>query len=976
MLTCSHECVYPPHLACVGEAYFYHAAKDTVTRDHPLDDFYRTLYATYLAAAAEARAAGRHPPERGDPTLRARAHEAAELARRAAAQAQAVGGGAAAQGAAAAEGGQPAAAAVSAQAAVQTIMQMAAAAGGQQQLSKVSEALLPLIRSGMLEQPQTPASPGGQATAAAVAAGQSPGADPAELRRLVEKMDAAAAETSALAAEKARVQAEADAMIAELSARMDTEKAKHRAELERLEQQLAERGAAREQAAAAAAAAAAKAANAEAGMATSVRGRAAELRATLGSLHTDVGQLNLWVFNKLQAVAQASDRAHAKALEDAARISGLEEARLELERGLAPLEAERRRLFNELLRLKGNIRVFARVRPPNPKELKSRDDMAVSFPDGGKAGARRLLRLGGLNSGQTREYEFDRVFSTDEPQEAVFADVAPLVQSVLDGFNVAIFAYGQTGSGKTYTMEGPAGDRGVTYRAFELLFSITEQSRSSYAFRVSVMEVYNEQLRDLLREKQAVDDGDVRGAAEKPSRLKATKHDIKTDDTGCVVVSDMSEVDVESAGDFVALMERASRNRSTGATAMNAHSSRSHLIMMIHVTSHTTVEGRPVAVTSKLSLIDLAGSERQSKTQSQGERLAEAKHINKSLSALGDVISALTSKERHVPYRNSKLTHLLSDSLGPNESKTLLFVNCSPVAGNAHESNCSLQFASRARNVDLSSGGAAGAMVKKWKAAAQQAKRDRERLSAAASNEAAVLKEQAAEAKGLREELARQAAASKAQGSKLQEAAIRSKGAEESRDAALAEAAQERAVCDQVRKQLEAERASNAKDLDALRKQAKELKRELKEATSRPPSQGSSAGEGAAELREQVRLLTDINQQLLDKSKSLKREKRAANERTDAIAAAASAAGVVLPAHLGATTAATPALSVAAVGTAGGKNKALRRARRGGKGSGGGSAAPPLGSRSALLNAVAPPPPPPRPPSSASVSGRSTLARG
>eukprot|EP00898_Chlorokybus_atmophyticus_P003645 jgi/Chlat1/4281/Chrsp29S04553 len=236
----------------------------------------------------------------------------------------------------------------------------------------------------------------------------------------------------------------------------------------------------------------------------------------------------------------------------------------------------------------------------------------------------------------------------------------------MDGFNVCVFAYGQTGSGKTHTMEGTTADRGLTHRAFAELFRIAQETWGvyRYKFRVTMMEIYNETIRDLLV-KKGTDD---------------KKHDIKTAEDGSTYVSDVETHNVATPEDFVDLLKNGSRNR------------------------------------SKLSLVDLAGSERLSKTEATGDRLKESLHINKSLSALGDVVAALTSNSGkqgggHVPYRNSKLTHLLADSLG-NDSKTLLFVNCSPAAHNAPETACSLMFAARARNVDLSGHNSGGRRFK------------------------------------------------------------------------------------------------------------------------------------------------------------------------------------------------------------------------------------------------------------------------
>ncbi|KAK3240976.1 hypothetical protein CYMTET_49229 [Cymbomonas tetramitiformis] len=361
----------------------------------------------------------------------------------------------------------------------------------------------------------------------------------------------------------------------------------------------------------------------------------------------------------------------------------LTQAVVECEARMGPLIRERRRLFNEVMRAKGNIRVFCRVRPLSDAETQAGAADSVSFPE--DDGAKRHIHL--QTSATGKPFAFDRVFQPDISQEEVFADVQPLIQAVMDGWNVCVFAYGQTGSGKTHTMEGSEGNRGVTVRAFEELFELAQQSWGiySYDFKVSIIEIYNETIRDLLVKK---------GGASK-------KHDIKTNEAGQVYITDLSHATATGPADFKELMRTAGKNRSTGATKMNEGSSRSHLVMGITVTMSNKASGE--TLTSKLSLVDLAGSERQDKTGATGERLKESLHINKSLSALGDVISALTARHAHVPFRNSKLTHLLCDSLG-NDCKTLLFVNVSPASTNLSESACSLQFAARARNVDLSGG--------------------------------------------------------------------------------------------------------------------------------------------------------------------------------------------------------------------------------------------------------------------------------
>ncbi|XP_077982296.1 kinesin-like protein KIFC3 [Glandiceps talaboti] len=337
----------------------------------------------------------------------------------------------------------------------------------------------------------------------------------------------------------------------------------------------------------------------------------------------------------------------------------------------------RKKFHNELVEIKGNIRVFCRVRP-SIKE------------DGGGLMARIVVThdedddgvLFVTNKGRTTSYEVDKVFAPASTQEMVFDEVKHLVVSCVDGYNVCIFAYGQTGSGKTYTMEGPPGDRGINQRALQLLFAEKEEREQDwdYIITVSMMEIYNEMLRDLLS-------GDP-----------TYKMDIKMNHDGGLYVPGLKYLTVETVDEVNQVLELAKINRATASTNMNEHSSRSHAMLCITVTgTNKTTGSRAVG---RLNLVDLAGSERVSKSGADGARLKEAQNINKSLSALGDVIHALRNKQGHIPYRNSKLTYLLQDSLG-GDSKTLMVVQVAPVEKNVGETSSSLSFAQRVRSVEL-----------------------------------------------------------------------------------------------------------------------------------------------------------------------------------------------------------------------------------------------------------------------------------
>uniref|UniRef100_A0A0E0CU30 Kinesin motor domain-containing protein n=1 Tax=Oryza meridionalis TaxID=40149 RepID=A0A0E0CU30_9ORYZ len=334
--------------------------------------------------------------------------------------------------------------------------------------------------------------------------------------------------------------------------------------------------------------------------------------------------------------------------------------------------AKRKKLHNIVEETKGNIRVFCRCRPLSKDETSSGYKCAVDF-DGAKDGDIAIVNGGAAK----KTFKFDRVYMPTDNQADVYADASPLVTSVLDGYNVCIFAYGQTGTGKTFTMEGTERDRGVNYRTLEELFKIAEERKETvtYSISVSVLEVYNEQIRDLL--------------ASSPSSKKL---EIKQASEGSHHVPGIVEAKVENIKEVWDVLQAGSNARAVGSNNVNEHSSRSHCMLCIMVRAENLMNGECTR--------NLAGSERLAKTDVQGERLKEAQNINRSLSALGDVISALATKNSHIPYRNSKLTHLLQDSLG-GDSKALMFVQISPSNNDVSETLSSLNFASRVRRIEL-----------------------------------------------------------------------------------------------------------------------------------------------------------------------------------------------------------------------------------------------------------------------------------
>ncbi|OVA05594.1 Kinesin [Macleaya cordata] len=343
---------------------------------------------------------------------------------------------------------------------------------------------------------------------------------------------------------------------------------------------------------------------------------------------------------------------------------------------------ERKELYNKVLELKGNIRVFCRCRPLNAEEVAGGASMSIDF-ESAKDGELTVLS----NGAPKKVFKFDSVFSPQADQADVFEDTAPFATSVLDGYNVCVFAYGQTGTGKTFTMEGTEEARGVNYRTLEELFRIMRDRQGQYRYEisVSVLEVYNEQIRDLLVP------GSLPGVGAKRLEIRQVAEGIHH-------VPGLVEAHVSDMNEVWDVLQTGSNARAVGATNANEHSSRSHCIHCVMVKGENLINGE--CTRSKLWLVDLAGSERVAKTDVQGERLKEAQNINRSLSALGDVISALATKSPHIPFRNSKLTHLLQDSLG-GDSKALMFVQVSPNENDLSETLCSLNFASRVRGIEL-----------------------------------------------------------------------------------------------------------------------------------------------------------------------------------------------------------------------------------------------------------------------------------
>ena len=385
---------------------------------------------------------------------------------------------------------------------------------------------------------------------------------------------------------------------------------------------------------------------------------------------------------KLEAELAALGVAAKQGVEAAGKVKGLEtENKKLLDENKVLTEnynterVLRKKYFNMVEDMKGKIRVYCRARPLSGTEtsrgnvsvLNSQDEYSISVQ------TQRGIK----------DFQFDQVFMENSTQEKIFEDTNNLVQSAVDGYNVCIFAYGQTGSGKTFTMIGDKEQNfpGIAPRAFNRIFDLIHELKSKYDISVTayMLELYNERLIDLFA---------------KPGTSSDDKMEVKVDKKGLVWVKGAAIKEAHNAKELYALFDEGSKNRHTASTKMNADSSRSHLVISIVMESTNKTTGQTIK--GKLSLVDLAGSERVGKTGASADQLKEAMSINKSLSALGDVISALSSEQQFIPYRNNKLTMLMQDSLGGN-AKTLMFVNISPADYNQDESVISLTYASRVK---------------------------------------------------------------------------------------------------------------------------------------------------------------------------------------------------------------------------------------------------------------------------------------
>ena len=332
-----------------------------------------------------------------------------------------------------------------------------------------------------------------------------------------------------------------------------------------------------------------------------------------------------------------------------------------------------------------NVKVFCRIRPENEKELQSgfSQCLSVTSPTSLKIKTdQQPLHTQSDSTPQYQEFTFDSVFPQTTPQSQIFNETAkPLITSALNGINCTLFCYGQTSSGKTFTMEGIKDDlhlKGIIPRTMDYIFELIPQSSNELEFSIKCQyyQIYNEKIQDLLD----------------PHKTDLT---IREDKSKGIWIEDCTEVYVSSKEEMKEVFQCGNNNRVVSATEMNKGSSRSHSLFCVTVFQRNVITGSTQS--GKMCFVDLAGSEKMSKTRIDGgSGLKEAQNINKSLMTLGMVINALTDNASHVPYRDSKLTRVLQESLGGN-SLTTLIVTCSANGYNQSESLSTLRFGQRAK---------------------------------------------------------------------------------------------------------------------------------------------------------------------------------------------------------------------------------------------------------------------------------------
>ncbi len=392
-------------------------------------------------------------------------------------------------------------------------------------------------------------------------------------------------------------------------------------------------------------------------------------------------------------------------------------------------------------------------------EFLSNEELVVHPPEIEKSRMGRLSQGHSSHGSESRAFTFDRVFPPPSTQQQCFEEVAELLPLVLQGTNVCVFAYGQTGSGKTYTMEGTSTEQGLNYRALNELFAAMEARvpQVSFEVHVSCLEIYNDTLTDLLSQySQSVTVAEALDNEFSPNTLRNVPFKkelaVREGDRG-MYVKNITRLETKSAQEVKRVLIGSLARRRTASTALNMRSSRSHVVLTVEVEAHDQLSDRVSC--GKLSLVDLAGSERVKKSGASGEQLIEASFINKSLSALGNVLRALGDANEggsdsnahsrqqqssswggeeiasarggempsYVPYRDSKLTYFLKDTLSAG-GRTVMFVHTSPAARHQAETLCSLRFGANVRRVKLGSAvsNTRGGVMSKYRRMAEAAK--------------------------------------------------------------------------------------------------------------------------------------------------------------------------------------------------------------------------------------------------------------
>ncbi|KAF0991534.1 hypothetical protein HZS_4555, partial [Henneguya salminicola] len=381
-------------------------------------------------------------------------------------------------------------------------------------------------------------------------------------------------------------------------------------------------------------------------------------------------------------------------------LANLKKELIFCKRELGKSDIERRQLHHRIMELRGTIRVCCRVRPVLPKENEMQTYCSdYNLLDSTMTIYSRNLRenVTGTKVDSTKyDFNFDRLFGPSCNQQEIFDEIDPLIQSALDGYSVCVFAYGQTGSGKTYTMEGDftnPSNVGLIQRSVDKIFNSIPLMKCKgweYIVTASFFEIYNENIRDLLVNNSSKS---ISNKLEVKMVNHLTEKQLKKNaitDNSDIFISNLTLVEVDNCNKLKELLTVADRNRTVASTKCNENSSRSHSVFRLKLNGKNNALGETCE--AFVNLIDLAGSERLDKSEAEGERMKETQFINKSLHCLKSVITSLAQKESHIPFRNSKLTHILQSSLGGN-CKTLMFVNIAPLEDSFQESLSSLRFA-------------------------------------------------------------------------------------------------------------------------------------------------------------------------------------------------------------------------------------------------------------------------------------------